>query len=169
MTGSHRVCTPAFIAATARQDVQRQTARQAIQNAFHVREHEMVLGHVELAHVLRQARGGGLLPREIVRGLFAIAQRQGGIEIQVARLLRHLNEVWNGNFPQRVASALGFLHILGEQTGIGLADLGELFTRTEMDDLIHFQAFVRLAPTENRYLDHDKAINRLVFLELGRT
>ena len=57
----------ALRAVAARQDVQVQTSRQAIQNLVHVRQHERVLGHVRPAHVFRQPRRGRLLVHEIVR------------------------------------------------------------------------------------------------------
>ena len=53
-------------------------------------EHEVVLLHVELAHVLGQAGGGRLHAHELVGRLRAVAQRQLGLGVEIAGLLHHL-------------------------------------------------------------------------------
>ena len=51
-----------------------------VQNPVHVRQHEVVLLHVGLAHMLRQSRAGRLLAGEIVRRLLAVAHRQRAVQ-----------------------------------------------------------------------------------------
>jgi len=102
-----------------------QPAREGVEDLVHVIQHEVVFFHVELAHVFRQPGGSGLLPREVVRRLLAIAQRQRLVEIEVAGLLHHLHQILDGNLAQHFARAIGLAHVAREQTGIGLAHLGQ--------------------------------------------
>jgi hypothetical protein len=66
-----------------------------------------------------------------------------------------------------IAGALGFAHVLGEQTRIGLAHPGQHFTRDRMDNLIEFEAFVRLAPAEDRNLHHSSIDRESIFCALS--
>ena len=56
-----------------------EAAREAVENLVHVREHERVLRHVRLAHVLGQAGAGRLLMDELVGRLRAVAHRQRAV------------------------------------------------------------------------------------------
>ena len=70
-------------------------------------EHEVVLLHVEPAHVLGQAGGRRLHAGELVGRLRAVAQRQLGLGVEFAGLLHHLQQVGDGDLAQHVAGALG--------------------------------------------------------------
>ena len=83
----------------------------------------MVLLHVELGHVLGQTGGCGLLPREIVGRLLAVAQRQSGAQIEVRRLFHHVDQIGNRDFAQYLAGSMCLAHVAGEQTGVGLSHL----------------------------------------------
>jgi hypothetical protein len=107
----------------------------------------MVLDHVGLAHVFGQARGRGLLAREIVGGLLAVAHRQRGVAVQISGFLHHLDEVAARDFAKHIAGARSPFHVLGEQARVGLADLGEGFAGDKVDDFVELQALVRLAPS----------------------
>ena len=115
----------------------------------------MVFGHVGLAHVFRQASGGGLLAREVGGGLLAVAHRQRSVAVEIGGFLHHLDEVAAGDFAKHIASARSPLHVLGEQARIGLAHVRERFTRDRMNDLVKLEAFVRLPPAEDGNLDHN--------------
>ena len=114
----------------------------------------MVLAHVRPAHVLGQSGGGGLLAGEVRGRLLAVTHRERGVFVKCARLLHHLDQLANRHLPEHVASAVRLLHVLGQQAGVGLADLRERFAGDEVDDLVKLEALVRLAPAENGNLDH---------------
>src|SRR5439155_9384110 len=80
---------------------------------------------------------------------------QRGIFEQLAGLLHDFDEIAARDFAQHIAGALGFLDVLGEQAGIRLADLGQRFTSDKMNDVIDFEARVRLAPAQNRNVYHN--------------
>ena len=153
--------TARFQSVTAREDFQVQAARKTVEDALHVREHEMVFRHVGRAHVFGQTGRGGLLAREIGRRLLAVPHGQGGVAIEVGRLLHQLDQVAARDFAEHVAGALRFFHVPGEQTGISLAHLGECFTCDEVDDLVEFEALVRLAPAKDGNFDHTISSNSL--------
>ena len=96
--------------------------------------------------MLRQTGGGGLLAREIVGRLLAIAERQRGIEVQVAGLLHHLDKILDRNLTEQFSRTIGLAHVAREQAGIGLAHLGQHLTCAVMDDLIRLEALIRFAP-----------------------
>ena len=116
LTGLHAIATG--------KNAQVQTTGEGVENLIHVGQHEVILLHVELGHVLRQTGGGGLLPREIVGRLLTIAKGQGGVEVEIGCFLRHLHQLGNRNFAQYFACPMGFTHVTGKQAGIGLADFG---------------------------------------------
>ena len=145
----------AFVAVAARENVQRQPAREAVENLVHVREHEVVLRHVELAHVLGQAGGRGLLAREVVGRLRAVAHRQRGVAVEVGGLLEHLGEFLDGDIAEHLAGARSLADVLGEQAGVGLAHLGESLAGVEVDDLVVVNALVGLAPAQDRNFNHN--------------
>jgi hypothetical protein len=148
------------------QDIEVQPAREAIEDPVHVREHEMVFGHVMPAHVFGQTGRRGLLAGKIRRRLLPIAHGQSGVAIKIGGLLHDLHQFATWNLAQNIAGALHLLHVFGEQTWVGLADLSQRFTGHEMDDLVEFEAFVGLSPAEDGNFYHkclsQKGIRRLV-------
>ena len=161
MTGIHSVCTPAehgrlrlvahrhaaFLhAKAALENFEIQPAREGVENLVHVVQHEVVLFHVEFAHVLRQTGGGGLLAREIVGRLLAVTERQSGVEVQVAGLLHHLDKILDRNLTEQFSRTIGLAHVAREQAGIGLAHLGQHLACAVMDNLIRLEALIRFAP-----------------------
>ena len=84
----------------------------------------------------------------------AVAQRQRGVQIQLAGLLHPLDQFVAGNFAQRVAGLAGLAHVALQQAAVGLADLGDRLAGDEVHDLVDFQRLVRLAPAQNRNVEH---------------
>ena len=139
-----------FYTVTPCQDIKIQSPGQGVEHLVHVGQHEVVLLHVGLAHMLREPRRGRLLPGKIIRGLHAISHRQRAIEIKIGGLLHHLDQVARRDFPQAFTRSLGLAHVPGEESRIGLADLGNRLTSDEVKDLFLFEALVGSAPAQDR-------------------
>ena len=92
----------------------------------------------------------GLLAREIVGRLDAVAHRQGRVFVKPGGFLHHADKVADGNFAEHVAGALRLANVFGEQTGNGLAHPGERFARGKVNDVIDLEARVRPAPAQHR-------------------
>ena len=137
-------------AVAAREDIERQPARQRVQDLVHVGEHEVVLLHVGLAHVLRQAGAGRLLAGEVVGRLFAVAHGESGVQIEIASLLHHFDQVGDGNRGEDFARAMRLAHVAAEQSRIGLAHFGQRLASDEVLYSVLFEAGVGLAPADNR-------------------
>ena len=120
-------------------------------------EHEVVLLHVELAHVLGQAGRGRLHARELVGRLRAVAERQLGLGVEFAGLLHHLQQVRDRDLAQHVAGPLGVAHVALDQPAVGPADLGQHLAGGEVDDLVGLEALVRLAPAQDGDVDHGES------------
>ena len=85
----------------------------------------------------------------------AVAQGKRGVFVKLARFLHDGHKLTDGDLAKHVAGALRFLHVPGQQTGVGLAHLRERFTGNKVDHLVEFEALVRLAPAEDGNLDHN--------------
>jgi len=143
-----------FHAVALGEDVEIEPAGERVEDLVHVAQHEVVLLHVELAHVLGQAGGGRLHPGELVGRLGPVAQRQLGLGVQLAGLLHHLEQVADGDLAENVAGPLGVAHVALDQGRVGPPDLSQHLAGGEVDDLVRLQALVRLAPTEHGDADH---------------
>jgi hypothetical protein len=126
-----------------------------VEDLVHVGEDELVLLHVEPAHVLGQAGGRRLHAREVVGRLRAVAQRQVGLGVQFARLLHDAEQVLDGDVAEHVTGPAREAHVALDEPAIGPADLGEHFTGVEMDDLVEVETVVRFAPAGNRDVQHE--------------
>src|SRR6185295_14205183 len=109
----------------------------------------MILAHVALAHMLRQARARGLLPREIIRRLRAVTHRKRSVEIKVSRFLHHRDKVRDRNLGEYISSALGVSHVTSEQPGVRLAHTRESFAGDEVNDVISVETRVGRSPSGN--------------------
>ncbi len=123
-------------------------------------KNEVVLLHVEPAHVLRQAGRCRLHSGKLIGRLRAIAQRQLRLHVQISCLFRDLDQVRDGNFPKDIPSALGVAHIALDQPRIGAADFGQRFTRGEVNDLIEIKALVGFAPAKDGDVQHGRILLR---------
>ena len=59
-----------------------------------------------------------------------------------------------GDLPQNIASPPRLAHVATQQAGIGLTHPRNRLTRNEMVDLVHFQRFIWLAPSNDWYVEH---------------
>ena len=107
----------------------------------------MILLHVGLAHVLRQAGAGRLLAREIVRCLFAVSQRKRRVQVKIRRLFHHPDQFGYRNLRQHLPGARCQPHVTAQQTGVGLADFRQRLSGEEMLHVIGFETGVGLAPS----------------------
>jgi hypothetical protein len=82
-----------------------EAARQRLEDAAHLAEHERVLLHVRAAHPLRQARAGRLRVRELVGGLRAVAHRQRAVHVQLAGASDTRDQIVDRDLTQQVARA----------------------------------------------------------------
>ena len=143
-----------FFSIAATQHIQIQTSRQRAQDIADLVQHVPELGHVHAAHVLGKARGGRLLPDELLGSLSPLSQRQLGRREQAAGLLDPGQKLLGREFAQHLAGPLRTAHVPGHQAGIGLADLGHGLSGGEVDHLLDFQALVGLSPAQDRKVNH---------------
>ena len=117
-----------------------------------------------LQAILNTARRAGA---EIVTGSKAVAARPGG-ELLTADGTAHpanlgcaadgvnsmvrdsLDQVARRDFPQAFTRSLDLAHVPGQESRIGLADLGNRLTSDEVKDLFLFEALVGSAPAQDR-------------------
>ena len=139
----------ALLALAGREHVERQAARQRLEDVAHLAEHERVLLHVRAAHALRQPRGRRLGVGELVGGLRAGPHRQRGVHEQLASLADLRDQIVNRDLAQDIAGALRLARVALNQPAVRPADLGNRLTGREVNDLVHFHAVVRLAPPDD--------------------
>ena len=113
-----------------------------------------VLGHVRSAHVLGQPRAGRLLVHKIVHALRRIADLQISVLEQHRSLLASLDQLVGGNLQQRFARLVGVAQIATDDSAADLADLGNRLAGIKVNDVVEFQRFVGLAPTQWVKSDH---------------
>src|SRR5262249_37306979 len=104
-----------------------------------------------------QAGGRRLHAHELVGGLGAVAQGQFGVDVEVGGLLDPGEDLLDGQLSQGVAGPPGQAHVLGDQRGVGPADLGQHLPAVEVDDLVDLDALVGLAPAEDGDVQHGES------------
>ena len=138
----------ALFALAGREHVERQPARQRLEDVAHLAEHERVLLHVRAAHALGQTRGRRLRVDELVGGLRAVAHRQRGVHVELAGLADPRDQVVDRDLAQDVAGALRLARVALNQPAVRPADLGNRLAGREVDDFVHFHAVDTAHPTE---------------------
>src|SRR5262249_41259157 len=98
--------------------------------------------------------GGRLHAHELLGRLGAVSQGQLGLGVEVGRLLHHLQQLARGDVAQDLAGPAGVAHVALDEAGVGPADLGAHLGADEVDDLVHVEALVGLAPAEDGDVDH---------------
>ena len=91
----------ALLALAGREHVERQAARQRLEDVAHLAEHERVLLHVRAAHALGQPGGRRLRVHELVGRLRAVAHRQRGVHVELAGLADPGDQVVDRDLAQR--------------------------------------------------------------------
>jgi hypothetical protein len=145
-----------FHAVTARQDVEVEAARQRRQNRAHLRQHEPVFLHVRAAHALRQPGAGRLRADERIRRLRPVADRERGVQIELAGGADPRDQVIDRDFAQDVARARRLAHVALDQPAVGAADTGDRLAVGEVHDLVDIEARVGLAPPQNGKVNHGR-------------
>ena len=117
-------------------------------------KNEVILLHVALGHVDRQAGTGRLGDREILRALAAVTHGERAFQVQVGRFLEPIDQIFARELPQGVAGLLGFAHVALHEPAVGLIDLRQRLAGDEVHDFIAVHGLVRLAPTQNGKMNH---------------
>ena len=103
----------------------------------HLVQHEVVLLHVEPAHVLGQPGGRRLHAHELVGRLRAVAQRQLGLRCTGRPPSCTISSSsWMGISRRTSRARCGMAHVALDQAAVGPADLGQDFAGGEVDDLV---------------------------------
>ena len=144
----------AFFAVPAREHVERQPSRERRQDPPHLRQHERVLLHVRAAHALWKPRARRLRPRELLGRLRSVAHRERGVHVELAGGADARDQIVDRDLAQGLARALRLAHVAPDQAAVRAADARDRLSRREVHDVVHFEARVRLAPAEDRYLKH---------------
>ena len=143
-----------FLSITRSQYGEIEAPGQSVQDLLHGGQDEVKLLHVLAAHVLGQAGGRRLVPHELVGSLATIPGRKLGGHEQIRRLRHPVDQLPNRDLPEGVPGPLPFSHVAGDHPADGLADFRQRLPGDEVDNLVHFQALVGLAPTKNGKMDH---------------
>ena len=143
----------ALLAVAAREDVEIEPAREesrilsmlrARSVLLHVDRH-MCSGRPVVADCMRTNWSGVCVPSPSGSSAFGV---------ELAGLLHACEQVVDRDLAQHVARGLRVAHVALDQAAVGPADLGQHLAGREVDDLVHFQALVRLAPAEDGNVDH---------------
>ena len=137
----------ALLTVPGREHVEREPARQRLEDVAHLAQHERVLLHVRAAHALGESRARRLRVDELVGGLRAIAHGERGVHVQLAGPADARDQIVDRDLAQRVARALGLARVALDQSAVGAADSGNRLPGREVHDLVHFHAGVGFAPT----------------------
>ena len=139
-----------FNAVAAGQHGQVQSTRQGVENRGQILQHELVLGHIGPAHVLREA-GRRRLQLDEVRGRHgSVAQRQRGFHEELGRLLHLGQQLRRRHLPQHGPRPRRMTHVAFDQSAIRPGHLGQLLPGRKVDDGIHVEALIGLAETQYR-------------------
>src|SRR5947207_6136348 len=95
-------------------------------------ENEVQLGHVHPAHMLGQARCGGLVTNKVLRRLRAVARGKHGGHEEICCFFDDCYQLATGNLAKDLSRPLGLAHVAGDETAICLADFGKRLSGHEM-------------------------------------
>ena len=143
-----------LLAVPRRQHVERQAAGQRRENGAHLGQHERIFLHVRPAHPLGQPRARRLRPHELVGRLAAVAHRQRGIHIQLARLAGARHQLGDRNLAQHLTRPRRLAHVALNEPAVGAAHARDRLARREVRHLVDVDARVRLPPAQNGKVKH---------------
>ena len=108
--------------------------------------------------MLGKPRAGRLGADEGVGALRLVAHGNVAIQIDVGRFANGFDKIATRNLPQDFPSFVGLPHITLDDAAISLADFGNRLTTTKVNDVIRFQRFVGLTPTQHRQVYHSRPL-----------